>query len=112
MVDACGGRTPETIPDIPKAVKHLGTLLEGSSKRLLVVGGAGSLYVNSEYTLTLADGDSFPEAFKPWLRRTKACLTTFGRGESVISYADYALAMVDEIEQGRHLRERISVVRK
>ena len=29
------------------------------------------------------------------------------RGESVISYADYAVAMVDEIERGRHVRELI-----
>lgn len=32
------------------------------------------------------------------------------RGESVISYADYAIAMVDEIESGKHIKERISVV--
>lgn len=34
------------------------------------------------------------------------------RGESVISYADYAVAMVDEIESGEHIQQRISVVRK
>ncbi len=33
------------------------------------------------------------------------------RGESVISYADYAIAMVDEIEKGNHIQQRISVVR-
>lgn len=32
------------------------------------------------------------------------------KGESVISYADYAVAMVDEITKGSHIRERISVV--
>lgn len=31
-------------------------------------------------------------------------------GESVISYADYAIAMVDEIEKGNHIQQRISVV--
>ncbi len=35
-----------------------------------------------------------------------------GKGESVISYADYAIAMVDEIVDGSHIQERISVVRK
>jgi putative NADH-flavin reductase len=30
-------------------------------------------------------------------------------GKSEISYADYAIAMVDEIEHGNHIRERISV---
>ena len=34
------------------------------------------------------------------------------KSESVISYADYAVAMVDEIIGGDHIRERISVVRK
>ncbi len=39
-------------------------------------------------------------------------LTLNDRGESIISYADYAIALVDEIESGDHIQERISVVRK
>lgn len=39
-------------------------------------------------------------------------LTLNDKGESIISYADYAIAMVDEITEGNHIRERISVVRK
>lgn len=39
-------------------------------------------------------------------------LTLNEKGESIISYADYAIAMVDEIMNGNHIRERISVVRK
>ena len=39
-------------------------------------------------------------------------LTLNSRGESIISYADYAIAMVDEITKGNHIRQRISVVRK
>lgn len=39
-------------------------------------------------------------------------LTLNERGESIISYADYVIAMVDEIVSGSHIRERISVVRK
>ena len=38
-------------------------------------------------------------------------LTLNDRGESIISYADYAIAMVDEIENGDHIQQRISVVR-
>ena len=38
-------------------------------------------------------------------------LTLNSRGESIISYADYAIAMVDEITGGDHIRQRISVVR-
>ena len=39
-------------------------------------------------------------------------LTLNEKGESIISYADYAVAMVDEITKGNHIQERISVVRK
>lgn len=38
-------------------------------------------------------------------------LTLNSKGESIISYADYAAALVDEIENGNHINERISVVR-
>ena len=37
-------------------------------------------------------------------------LTLNSRGESVVSYADYAIAMVDEAENGNHIQQRISVV--
>ena len=37
-------------------------------------------------------------------------LTLNSRGESVISYADYAVAMVDEALEGNHIQQRISVV--
>ena len=39
-------------------------------------------------------------------------LTLNSKGESVISYADYAIAMVNEIVGRSHIQERISVVRK
>ena len=32
------------------------------------------------------------------------------KGESVISYADYAIAVVDEAVKGNHIQQRISVV--
>lgn len=38
--------------------------------------------------------------------------TVNSRGESIISYADYAIAVVDEIVSGNHIRERISLVRE
>ena len=34
------------------------------------------------------------------------------KGESVISYADYALALTDELEKGNHIGQRISVVKE
>lgn len=148
VIDAFGAWTPETIGGIPKAVKHLCDVLAGTDTRLLVVGGAGSLYVNKEHTLCVADGADFPKAFKPlaaaahdealkhlrtrtdvkWTYISPAGdfqadgaktgkyilggeeLTLNSRGESVISYADYAVAMVDEALNGNHINQRISVV--
>lgn len=149
VVDAFGAWTADTIPQIPQAAAHLCGVLSGTGTRLLVVGGAGSLYVDPGHTCTVADGPDFPEAFRPlaaahgqalrqlrtrddvrWTyispagdfqaegERTGAYLlggeelTLNSRGESVISYADYAVALVDEITGGHHIRERISVVRK
>lgn len=37
-------------------------------------------------------------------------LTLNSKGQSVISYADYAIAMVDEAVKGNHIQQRISVV--
>lgn len=34
------------------------------------------------------------------------------KGESYISYTDYAVAMIDEIEKGNHNKQRISVLGK
>lgn len=149
IVDACGGWTADTIPNIPKAGAYLCDLLSGTKKRLIIVGGAGSLFVNAEHTLTVADGPDFPDALKPLaaahqtllnnLRNRNDVLWTYispagdfradgkktgeyilggdelvlnANGESVISYADYAVAAVDEIEKGTHIKQRISVVGK
>ena len=38
-------------------------------------------------------------------------LTLNPAGESLISYADYAIAMIDEATKGSHIGERISVVK-
>ena len=149
VVDAFGAWTPETLPQHSTPLAHLSDILSGSDTRLLVVGGAGSLYLNPEHSLTVAQGPDFPEAFKPlalamgaaltelrkrddvrWTYISPACdfqaegertgeyilsgeeLTVNERGESIISYADFAVAMLDEIESGNHVGQRISVVRK
>ena len=148
VVDAFGAWTPETLPLHSASLKHLCDILSGTDTRLLVVGGAGSLYVNPEHTAQVMDGPDFPEVFKPlatnmgkaldelrgrddvkWTYISPAGdfqaegertgkymqageeLTLNGRGESIISYADYAIAMVDEAMSGNHIRQRISVVR-
>ena len=46
-------------------MKHLCDILSGTNIRLLIVGGAGSLYVNPEHTLCVSDGPDFPDIFKP-----------------------------------------------
>ena len=149
VVDAFGAWTPETLPQHSTSLKHLCDVLSGTDTRLLVVGGAGSLYVNKEHTACVSEGADFPEVFKPlanamakalgelrgrndvkWTYISPAGdfqadgersgkyilageeLTLNAKGESVISYADYAVAMVDEIEKGNHIHQRISVVRE
>ena len=149
VVDAFGAWTDDMLPRHNTSLKHLCDILSGSDTRLLVVGGAGSLYVNPEHTAQVSDGPDFPEIFKPLaaamakalaeLRERKDVkwtyispagdfqadgersgkyilggeeLTLNSRNESIISYADYAIAMVDEIEKGNHIQQRISVVRE
>ena len=149
VIDAFGAWTEDTLPQHSTSLKHLCDILSGTDTRLLIVGGAGSLYVNPEHTVCVSDGPDFPDVFKPLaaamakalgeLRERKDVrwtyispagdfqadgertgeyilggeeLTLNSRGESIISYADYAIAMVDEAENGDHILERISVVRK
>ena len=149
VIDAFGAWTPETLPQHSTSLKHLCDLVSGKETRLLVVGGAGSLYVNPEHTAQVMDGADFPEMFRPlassmgraldelrtrtdvkWTYVSPAGdfqadgaktgayilggeeLTLNAKGESVISYADYAVAMVDEALNGNHIRQRISVAAK
>ena len=149
VVDAYGNWTSDAIDLIPAATVHLAKALTGSDTRLLVVGGAGSLFVDPDHTKTVVDVTPFPEAampvvnghgkalealrkfddvnwtyvspagdFQPDGERTGTYklggeeLVLNSKGESVISYADYAIAMVDELASGKHIKERISVVSK
>ena len=135
----------QTVIGVQSSFLYANTLEEA---RLLVVGVAGSLYVNAEHTAQVMDGPDFPDVFKPLasnmgkalseLRQRKDVrwtyispagdfqaegertgsyllggeeLTLNSRGERTISYADYAIAMVDEAVKGHHDQQRISVVR-
>lgn len=148
VVDAFGAWQQELLPRHSTTLAHLCDALSGSETRLLVAGGAGSLYVNKEHTVQVMDTPEFPDIFKPLagaqvkqlaeLRERKDVrwtyvspagdfradgersgkyilggeeLTLNSRSESMISYADYAIGMVDEIEKGNHIQERISLVR-
>ena len=149
VIDAFGAWMEETLPLHSTSLKHLCDILSGTEIRLLIVGGAGSLYVNPKHTVCVADGPDFPNSFKPLasamakalseLRERKDVkwtyispagdfqaegertgkyilggeeLTLNSRGESIISYADYAIAMVDEAVNGNNIQKRISVVRE
>lgn len=147
VIDAFGAWTSETVDGIYRAAKHLCDILSGTSTRLLVVGGAGSLYVNPEHTTCVADLPSFPDIFKPVaaahdkalkeLRKRDDVKWTYlspagnfvaegertgkyvlggeeyfvnAKGVSEISYADYAIAMIDEIENANNIQKRFSVI--
>lgn len=147
VVDAFGTWTEDTFAQHSTSLKHLCDILSNTDVRLIVVGGAGSLYVNAEHTACVADGPDFPDIFKPlaaamakalselrsrndvkWTYISPAGdfradgertgkyilggeeLTLNSKGESVISYADYAIALVDEATKGNNIRKRISVV--
>lgn len=147
VIDAFGAWTEDVLPQHSTSLKHLCDILSGTETRLLIVGGAGSLYVNPEHTVCVSDGSDFPDMFKPlaaamakalgelrersdvrWTYISPAGdfqaegertgkyilggeeLTLNSKGESVISYADYAIAMIDEAVNGNNIQKRISVV--
>jgi len=149
VVDAVGGWTSETIPNITNVMIHLADILSNIKTRLVVVGGAGSLFVNKERTVTVDMGKDFPDDWKPlssahskglkylmasqnlnWTYISPACdfvsdgiktneyqiggedLLLNSQGLSTISYADYALALVDIIISNKYNKEHISVVSK
>lgn len=121
--------------------------LKGTNTRAIIVGGAGSLYVDENKTLRLMDTPEFPEFVKPTARdqgrnlqeleSTTGIQWTFispsalfdaegkrtgtyktgkdhllfnSKGNSYISYRDYAIAVLDEIENPQHINERFTVV--
>ena len=149
VVDAFGAWVEAELPNHGKSLSHLCDLLSGTETRLVVVGGAGSLYVNKEHTMTVSDGPDFPDIFKPLAGAMAAALadlrkrndvkwtyispagdfqaeapktgkwiwggeelTLNSKGESIISYADYAAALIEEISKGNNIQKRISLVRE
>lgn len=65
VVDAFGAWTAQTLDQHESSLKHLSDILKNRPNRLLVVGGAGSLYVDKERKTRVMDAPDFPEAFKP-----------------------------------------------
>lgn len=149
VVDAFGEFREDKLHLHQDTIQHLSDILAHTNTRLIVVGGAGSLYVDDQLETQLYNTADFPEAFKPLatsqgkaldeLRKRDDVRWTFispaaefiadgkrtgdyilageqftlnSKGESKISYADYAIALIDEATEGTHIQERISVVSK
>jgi len=121
----------------------IGPVKKAGVKRLLVVGGAGSLLLPNG--TRVIDSEGFPEAYKAEasagaeflgsLRQEKDLDWTFlspsaefvegersgkfrvgqddllvsSEGRSWITFADYAITMMDEVEAPKHTRQRFTV---
>ena len=149
VITAFGAWTEDTLPLHKTTVEQLANILANKNTRLLVVGGAGSLYTDESLKTQLFTTPNFPTDYYPsaenqakgldvlrnrkdvkwtyvspaaefefdWERKGAYQLagevfTVNAKGESKISYADYAIAMVDEAEKGNHINQRISVLWK
>ena len=127
--------------------RHLIDIFSSVNTRLIVVGGAGSLYTDDTKTVRIMDTPDFPEAyfatasqqgqnlidlqqstvnytflspsafFDAEGKRTghyrvgQDVLLTDTEGNSYISYADYAIALVDEMENPQFIKQRFTVSR-
>ena len=125
----------------PQAI--IGPVKKAGVKRLLVVGGAGSLLLPSGQRVI--DSPEFPEAYKAEATAGSAFLDTLrqepqldwtflspsaefvegersgayrlgkdhllvdAQGRSWITFADYAIALLDEVEKPAHSRQRFTV---
>ena len=146
VITAFGAWTEDTLPLHKTTVEHLSNILANKNTRLLVVGGAGSLYTDESFKTQLFTTPDFPVDYFPiasnqakgldvlrsrkdvkwtyvspaaefefdWERKGEYQLagevfSVNAQGKSEISYADYAIAMIDEAEKGNHINQRISV---
>lgn len=147
VISAFAAWTPETFPLHKKVAEHLCSLLAGTPMRLLVVGGAGTLYTDESLKTRVMDTPAFPAA---WQGVAKATAESFdvlkassgvrwtyvspagdydangrrsgayelggdvikvnSKGESYISYADLAIAIIDEVKNGAFINKRFTAV--
>lgn len=142
VVSAYGPPPDDTTLLISATDRLVKGILEAGGPRLIVVGGAGSLFVAPSVTLresghlpaewipivdahiqvlsnlkqSSIDWTYFSPAafFEPGertgkFRLGKDDLITDAEGNSRISFADYAIALVDELEKPAHHRERFTI---
>ena len=144
VIDAFGTWKVEDLPQHTTTSQHLCDILSGTDTRLLIIGGAGSLYTDKTHTTQVYQTPDFPKEYLPTataqanelteLRKRNDVKWTFvspagdfqadgertgkyilageeftlnSKGESIISYADYAVAT-----KGNNIQKRISVVRE
>ena len=146
VISAFAAWSEETFPLHKKVAAHLVNLLEGTSTRLIVVGGAGTLFVDGKGTM-LMDTPDFPAAYMGVAKATAESyfelkgstnvLWTYlrpagdydengartgkyvlggddlilnSKNESYISYADLALAIIDELKNKKFIQKRFTAV--
>lgn len=146
VISAFAAWTPETFGLHKKVAKHLADALSGTKTRLLVIGGAGTLYVDDKGTMAM-DTSDFPPEYMGVARATAESffelkdrsdvLWTYvspagdyddqgartgkyvlggdnlilnSQNESYISYADLALAVVDELKNSTFVQKRFTAV--
>lgn len=147
VISAFGVFTEKELPLYSTVIQHLSNILSNTKTRLLIVGGAGSLYIDPGHKIKLLETKDFPQEYVPLasamahaldeLKQRNDVQWTFlspaiffdpegprtgkyilgneevivnSLGKSYISYADYAIAMIDEIEQKKHIQKRFSVI--
>ena len=146
VISAFAAWSEETFPLHKKVAAHLVNLLEGTSTRLIVALGAGTLFVDSNGTM-LMDTLDFPAAYMGVAKATAESyfelkgstnvLWTYvspagdydangartgkyvlggddlilnSKNESYISYADLALAIIDELKNKKFIQKRFTAV--
>jgi putative NADH-flavin reductase len=135
-----GPQTPSVLVDATRSL--ISGLTQAGVKRLIEVGGAGSLFVAPN--VRLEDAPDFPAEYKPiafahtdalevlrgsdldWTYFSPAAIIQPGertgkfrlgedtllvdeKGSSQISAEDYSIALVDELENSRHIRKRFTI---
>ncbi|WP_232697733.1 NAD(P)-dependent oxidoreductase [Brevibacillus daliensis] len=147
VVNAFGAPFGEEHLHVDAGNALIDALKDAPDTRLIVVGGAGSLFVDEEKTIRVFETPEFPKEFYPTaenqgknldiLQKNDSITWTFispsaffdpqgqrtgsyqkgkdhllvnSSGQSYVSYADYAIAVLDEIENPQHKNERFTVV--
>ena len=128
VIDAFGAWTEDVLPMHSTSLKHLCDVLSGTDTRLLDGPDFPDIFKPLAAAMAKALGELRERKDVKWTyispagdfqaegaRTSKYILageelTLNSKGESVISYADYAIAMVDEATKGSNIQKRISVV--